>query len=39
MTSKRLPSTGSIQSNGLILLGLLFLAMSSLVVFGRHRKV
>lgn len=39
MTSKRLPSTGSIQSSGLILLGLLFLAMSSLVVFGRHRKV
>ncbi|MBX8938569.1 Spy0128 family protein, partial [Enterococcus gilvus] len=38
-TSNRLPSTGSVRSNGLIILGLFFLAMIALVVFGKRKKV
>ncbi|WP_137663188.1 Spy0128 family protein [Enterococcus hulanensis] len=38
-TSKRLPSTGSVRSNGLIILGLFFLAMIALVIFGKRKKV
>ncbi|HCM84516.1 MULTISPECIES: LPXTG cell wall anchor domain-containing protein [Enterococcus] len=35
---KRLPSTGSIRSNGLIILGLFFLAMIGLVAFSKRKK-
>ena len=38
-TSRRLPSTGSIRSNGLIILGLFFLSVIILVVFGKRKKV
>jgi pilin isopeptide linkage protein/LPXTG-motif cell wall-anchored protein len=37
--SKRLPSTGSIQSKGLVILGLFFLAMFGLVVFGKRKNI
>ncbi|MFR3683603.1 MAG: Spy0128 family protein [Enterococcus sp.] len=37
--AKRLPSTGSIQSKGLVILGLFFLAMFGLVVFGKRKNV
>ncbi|MGP5429127.1 Spy0128 family protein [Enterococcus malodoratus] len=37
-TAKRLPSTGSIRSNGLIILGLFFLAMIGLVAFSKRKK-
>lgn len=37
-TAKRLPSTGSIRSNGLIMLGLFFLAMIGLVAFSKRKK-
>ncbi|MDU5336826.1 Spy0128 family protein [Enterococcus sp.] len=37
--SKRLPSTGSIQNKGLIVLGLFFLAMVGLVLIGKRKKV
>ena len=38
-TSRRLPSTGSIRNNGLIILGLFFLSVVILVVFGKRKKV
>ena len=38
-TAKRLPATGSMQSKGLIVLGLFFLAMFGLVIFGKRKKV
>ena len=38
-TSKNLPSTGSMQSKGLVILGLFFVAMFGLVVFGKRKKV
>jgi len=37
--TKRLPATGSVQSKGLVVLGLFFLAMIVLVVFGKRKKV
>ena len=37
--SKRLPSTGSIQSKALVILGLFFLAMFGLVVFGKRKNI
>ena len=38
-TSRRLPSTGSIRNNKLIILGLFFLSVVILVVFGKRKKV
>ena len=38
-TAKLLPATGSMQSKGLIVLGLFFLAMFVLVIFGKRKKV
>ncbi|MBO0453366.1 Spy0128 family protein [Candidatus Enterococcus murrayae] len=37
--SKRLPSTGSVHSKGLVILGLFFLGMVGLVAFGKRKKV